>query len=145
MGRGHNKAVDYWAFGILVYEMICGYSPFSDPSGNMDQVVICKNIVTGKLRFDRNFNAESQDLIRKLLVRDVKDRLGTLKDGSDDVRHHAWFSNINLEQYTRKQVRAPWIPPIKSNTDTSLFDAAGEDEHRENKNIDIGGDWDRDF
>lgn len=60
LGRGHNKAVDYWAFGILVYEMICGYSPFSDPSGNMDQVVICKQIVSGKLRFDRNFNADSQ-------------------------------------------------------------------------------------
>lgn len=60
LGRGHNKAVDYWAFGILIYEMLCGYSPFSDPSGNMDQVVICKNIVTGKLRFDRSFNAESQ-------------------------------------------------------------------------------------
>jgi serine/threonine protein kinase len=60
LGRGHNKAVDYWAFGILVYEMICGYSPFSDPSGNMDQVVICKQIVSGKLRFDRSFNADSQ-------------------------------------------------------------------------------------
>jgi CRP-like cAMP-binding protein len=60
LGRGHNKAVDYWAFGVLIYEMICGYSPFSDPSGNMDQVVICKNIVSGKLRFDKSFNAESQ-------------------------------------------------------------------------------------
>jgi cGMP-dependent protein kinase len=60
LGRGHNKAVDYWALGILIYEMICGYSPFSDPTGNMDQVVICKNIVAGKLRFDRNFNSESQ-------------------------------------------------------------------------------------
>jgi serine/threonine protein kinase len=60
LGRGHNKAVDYWAFGVLLYEMISGYSPFSDPTGNMDQVVICKNIVSGKLRFDRNFNADSQ-------------------------------------------------------------------------------------
>lgn len=58
LGRGHNKAVDYWAFGILVYEMQAGRSPFADPSGNMDQVVICKNIVNGQLRFDRNFNAD---------------------------------------------------------------------------------------
>jgi CRP-like cAMP-binding protein len=57
LGRGHNKAVDYWAYGILIYEMEAGYSPFSDPQG-MDQVVICKNIVNGKLLFPKNFNAE---------------------------------------------------------------------------------------
>lgn len=33
LGRGHNKAVDYWAFGILLHEMSAGYSPFSDPQG----------------------------------------------------------------------------------------------------------------
>jgi serine/threonine protein kinase len=37
LGRGHSKSVDYWAFGILLYEMISGYSPFCDPE-NMDQV-----------------------------------------------------------------------------------------------------------
>lgn len=57
LGRGHNKAVDYWAFGILIFEMQAGYSPFSDPQG-MDQVVICKNIVNGRLVFPRNFNVD---------------------------------------------------------------------------------------
>ena len=55
LARGHNKSVDYWAYGILLYEMEAGYSPFSDPQG-MDQVVICKNIVNGRLTFPRNFN-----------------------------------------------------------------------------------------
>jgi protein kinase A len=57
LAKGHTKAVDYWAFGILVYEMIAGYSPFSDPQG-MDQVVICKNIVNGRLVFPKLFNAD---------------------------------------------------------------------------------------
>ena len=57
LGRGHNKAVDYWAFGVLLYEMQAGYSPFCDPHG-VDQVVICKNIVNGRLTFPRRFNAE---------------------------------------------------------------------------------------
>lgn len=58
LGRGHNKAVDYWALGILIYEMQAGFSPFCDPSGNMDQVVICKNIVNGRLLFKSSFNAD---------------------------------------------------------------------------------------
>lgn len=57
LGRGHNRAVDYWAYGILLYEMEAGYSPFSDPQG-MDQVTICKNIVNGKLVFPKNFNVD---------------------------------------------------------------------------------------
>lgn len=62
LARGHNKAVDYWALGILLFEMEAGYSPFSDPQG-MDQVVICKNIVNGRLVFPRNFNAECKVFI----------------------------------------------------------------------------------
>lgn len=62
LARGHNKAVDYWALGILIFEMEAGYSPFSDPQG-MDQVVICKNIVNGRLVFPRNFNAECKVFI----------------------------------------------------------------------------------
>lgn len=88
-----------------------------------------------------------KDLIKKLLTRDVKDRLGTLKDGSDEVKNHQWFNALNMDQYALKgsSVKIPWIPPIKSNTDTSLFEAAGEDDHVDNHAIDIGGDWDKDF
>lgn len=86
-----------------------------------------------------------QDLIKKLLARDVKDRLGTLKDGSDEVKSHSWFSSLDFDQYVLQLSKVPWVPPIKSNTDTSLFEAAGEDDHIDNHSIDIGGDWDKDF
>lgn len=69
----------------------------------------------------------------------MKDRLGTLKDGVEDVKTHPWFSSINLESYSAKQVPAPWIPPIKSSTDTSLFDGYEQEDHVDNAAIDIGG------
>jgi protein kinase A len=77
LGRGHNKAVDYWAFGILIYEMLAGFSPFSDAQG-MDQVVTCRNIVNGRLSFPRTFGAECKDLVKKLLVREIQNRLGKI-------------------------------------------------------------------
>jgi CRP-like cAMP-binding protein len=108
LGRGHNKAVDYWALGILIYEMEAGYSPFSDQSGNMDQVVICKNIVNGVLRFPPQYNAECKDLVKKLLTRELQNRLGNLKGGTDDIKSHKWFSGVDPEAYIKKQIRAPW-------------------------------------
>lgn len=62
LGRGHDKAVDYWALGILIFEMIAGYSPFSDAQGN-DQVVICRNIVNGRVVFPRNFDNDCKVFI----------------------------------------------------------------------------------
>jgi cGMP-dependent protein kinase len=143
LGRGHNKAVDYWAFGILIYEMIAGYSPFSDPAG-MDQVVICRNIVNGRVVFPRNFNADAKDIVKKLLSREVQSRLGNLKAGTDDIIQHSWFNSIDFDQYFSKQMAAPWVPQVKSATDTSAFDSAMPEDNNDFNFIDTGM-WDRDF
>ncbi len=143
LGRGHNKAVDYWAFGILIYEMIAGYSPFSDPAG-MDQVVICRNIVNGRVVFPRNFNADAKDIVKKLLSREVQNRLGNLKAGTDDIIQHSWFNSIDFDQYFNKQMAAPWVPQVKSATDTSAFDSAMPEDNNDFNFIDTGM-WDRDF
>ncbi len=143
LGRGHNKAVDYWAFGILIYEMIAGYSPFSDPAG-MDQVVICRNIVNGRVVFPRNFNADAKDLVKKLLSREVQSRLGNLKAGTDDIIQHTWFNTIDFDQYFNKEFPAPWVPQVKSATDTSAFDSAMPEDNNDFNFIDTGM-WDRDF
>ena len=124
LGRGHNKSVDYWAFGILIYEMQAGYSPFAD-NQSMDQVVICRNIVNCKLSFPRNFNADCKDLTIKLLAKEIHTRLGNLKGGTDDIKNHAWFKSLNFDNYMARGIAAPWIPKVKSNNDISNFDPIG--------------------
>jgi len=145
LGRGHDKSVDYWAFGILLYEMIAGYSPFSDPQG-MDQVVICRNIVNGKLVFPKNFDVECKEVIKKLLVRDPIARLGNLRAGAEEIRQQPWFANYDFEGLMNRTVRAPWIPKVNSITDTSNFDPMPDEEPQNygNKYVDNSG-WDRDF
>ena len=50
LGRAHDKSVDYWAVGVLLFEQVAGYSPFADRVAN-DQLVICKNITRGVVEF----------------------------------------------------------------------------------------------
>lgn len=57
LGRGYNKAVDYWALGVLIYEMIAGQSPYADIDG-ADQAVICRNIIDGRIVFPTDFDSD---------------------------------------------------------------------------------------
>lgn len=143
LGRGHDKSVDYWAFGILVYEMIAGYSPFSDPE-NMDQVVICRNIVNGRLMFPRNFDPDCKDMIKQLLNRDPSSRLGNLRGGYDEVKSHRWFNDFDMDAMMKKTLKAPWKPAVKGITDTSNFDPM-EDEDRDAGPIADHSSWDQYF
>jgi serum/glucocorticoid-regulated kinase 2 len=59
LGSGHNRAVDYFALGVLIYEMICGQTPFYDFSTDG----ILRNIVRGKLRFGPKFTDPIKDII----------------------------------------------------------------------------------
>jgi CRP-like cAMP-binding protein/tRNA A-37 threonylcarbamoyl transferase component Bud32 len=143
LAKGHNKAVDYWAFGILVYEMIAGYSPFCDEDG-YDIDVVCKNIVAGKLTFKSMFNKDVKDLVKSLLSKDVSTRLGNLKSGCDGIIEHKWFNSIDYPKYMRRTLKAPWKPKVKSATDTANFDPV-EDEVDSDPNFEDRGDWDSEF
>ena len=92
LGRGHTKAVDYWAIGVLIYEMICGHTPFEDllEKDQTEQDVIFRNIVNARLVYPQDFNDNgvSKDLVKKLLSREVSTRLGNLSLGVDDILTH---------------------------------------------------------
>ena len=52
LSRGHDRGVDYWALGCMMYEMICGYTPFVGG----DQMEIYENIVSHEKRDDKLSN-----------------------------------------------------------------------------------------
>jgi len=143
LGRGHNKGVDHWALGILCYEMLAGYSPFADLQG-MDQVVICKNIVSGKLVFPKGFNADCKELVKKLLVRDPGHRLGMTKGGAQAMCDQAWFDDVDWDGFMNKTIEAPWKPDCSDPLDTSNFDPYDQEEFYDPNFVD-SGNWDADF
>merc|ERR1719272_2282852 len=116
--KGHGKAVDWWALGILIYEMLAGYPPFYDenPFG------IYQKILAGKIEFPRHFDVHAKDLIKKLLTADRSKRLGNLKGAAEDVKKHKWFRNFHFKDLMDAEYPAPVNPDVKGEGDTHNFD-----------------------
>ena len=81
---GHDKAVDWWALRILIYEMLVGYPPFFDEN----PFLTSQKILTEKIKWPRKMDASAKDLIEKLLERDKTKRLGSSSSGAEDVKNH---------------------------------------------------------
>lgn len=121
--KGYTKAVDWWAFGVLVYEMLAGYSPFYAE----DQMTLCQNIISGQFQFDENFSDDSKDLLNHLLQLDVTKRYGNLKNGADDLKKHRWFHSINWIDIFQRKTKPPYVPKTTGSADTSYFDTYEEE------------------
>lgn len=85
--KGQTFSVDWWALGVLVFEMLAGYPPFSDEN----IFGIYEKILGGKIDWPRHIEPNAKDLIKRLLVLDRTKRLGSLKNGVDDIKRHRWF------------------------------------------------------
>ena len=122
--KGHGKAVDWWAVGVLVFEMLAGYPPFYDenPFG------IYQLILAGKIEFPRFVETHARDLVRKLLTADRAKRLGNLKGGGDDVRKHKWFRGLDFIGLFNRCLTAPFVPTVDNEADTAHFEEYPDSE-----------------
>ena len=116
--KGHGKSADWWALGILIYEMLAGYPPFYDenPFG------IYQKILANKLEFPRHFDVHAKDLVKKLLQSDRTKRLGCLKNGAEDIKKHKWFKGYDWVALNQQGQQPPIVPNVKGEGDTQNFD-----------------------
>jgi len=113
-GKGYGKAVDWWSFGSLVYEMLTGLPPFY----SQDVQEMYRKIMTEKLKFPQTMSENAVALLEALLQRDVNLRL---KD-PPQIKQHAFFQGINWDALFAKKVPPPYIPPVTSEDDISQID-----------------------
>uniref|UniRef100_A0A8C7YVK7 cAMP-dependent protein kinase n=1 Tax=Oryzias sinensis TaxID=183150 RepID=A0A8C7YVK7_9TELE len=124
LSKGYNKAVDWWALGVLIYEMAAGYPPFF-----ADQPIqIYEKIVSGKVRFPSHFSSDLKDLLRNLLQVDLTKRFGNLKNGVNDIKNHKWFSTTDWIAIYERKIEAPFLPKCRGPGDTSNFDDYEEED-----------------
>lgn len=117
LNEGHGKPADWWACGILAYEMLVGYPPFFDETAPG----IYEKILRGKIYWPRDIDRLSKDLVKAFLHPDRTKRLGNLIGGAQDVLDHAWFRGVDWNALERKEIRAPIVPHTTSLDDTRHF------------------------
>ena len=110
---GHNQAVDWWALGVLLYEMVSGEHPFY--VDGMDQIAVFESIALDDYApIPATPSKGVLDLIEGFLVKDPSQRLGSLSGREKDIIEHPYFSGLDLPNLRSRKVKAPWLPPARS-------------------------------
>lgn len=122
--KGYNKSVDWYALGVLIFEMLAGYPPFFTEDSN--PMRLYEKIIAGKIRYPSYFTQEAKDLLKNLLTADLTKRFGNLANGSRDVFGHAYFAEVDWNRLYRKEIPAPYVPRIEGDGDSSNFDSYAE-------------------
>src|SRR4051812_17288451 len=123
-----------WSLGILIFEMLCGFTPFWDGGS---PVKIYENILKGRVKYPPYIHHDAQDLLVQLITADLTKRLGNLHGGSQDVKNHPWFAEVTWERLVKKDIDAPYVPPVKGGAgDASQFDKYPEETEEYGKKSD---------
>lgn len=124
LGSGHGGGVDWWAYGVFLYELLYGITPFKDKNNEKTmRNIIGKSSVrfpTSELRDKREDDdiAKAQDLIRKLLVKNPMKRLGCTR-GSCEIKRHQFFKGTNWALI--RSSKPPIVPKEESNNGASVI------------------------
>eukprot|EP01100_Stratorugosa_tubuloviscum_P007041 TRINITY_DN296_c1_g1_i2.p1 TRINITY_DN296_c1_g1~~TRINITY_DN296_c1_g1_i2.p1 ORF type:complete len:512 (+),score=247.07 TRINITY_DN296_c1_g1_i2:276-1811(+) len=113
-GNGYGKAVDWWSFGTLMYEMLVGLPPFY----SQDVQQMYTKIMTAKLNIPKTVSEEARTLLEGLLERDPERRLTE----PSIIKSHPFFRGMDWEALLSKDVTPPFIPPVTSAESVTQID-----------------------
>uniref|UniRef100_A0A673JD99 Protein kinase C n=1 Tax=Sinocyclocheilus rhinocerous TaxID=307959 RepID=A0A673JD99_9TELE len=114
LGQQYSFSVDWWSFGVLVYEMLIGQSPFH--GDDEDELFVSIRMDTP--HYPRWITVDTGDMLERLFERDPSCRLGIV----GNIRGHLFFKTVNWSALERREVEPPFKPKVKAPNDCSNFD-----------------------
>lgn len=119
LDKKYGRAVDWWAFGVLIYQMLLQQSPFRGE----DEDEIYDAILADEPLYPIHMPRDSVSILQKLLTREPEHRLGSGPTDAQEIMSHAFFRNVNWEDIYYMRVEPPFKPTVKGRADTSNFDS----------------------
>jgi serine/threonine protein kinase len=116
--RGHGKAVDWWTLGAILFEMLTGLPPFYTP--NREELF--QKIKYYALKYPPYLSPNVKNLLDGLFQKEPSKRLGSGTGGAEEIKAHPWFQGVDWKSIYNKEIKAPFLPIIKSDVDVSNFD-----------------------
>lgn len=114
----YGKSVDWWAYGVLLYEMLVGQPPFDGE----DEEELFSAITDHNVSYPKSLSKEAKEACKGFLTKNPAKRLGCSSQGEEDVRSHPFFRRIIWEKIENREVQPPFIPKIRHRKDVSNFD-----------------------
>lgn len=120
----YSFSVDWWALGVLIYEMLAGQPPFDGD----DEDELFNSILEHSVSYPRSVSKEAVLIVKGFLTKHPAKRLGCGENGEQNIKDHVFFRHINWLKLINREVQPPFKPKIKSKRSFDNFDPEFTDE-----------------
>ena len=130
-GVGHGTSVDWWALGVLIFEMAAGYPPFYGDN----PFSVYQKILQARIKFPSSVPQTARSIIGGFCTVNRTRRLGSGRGGFDNMKKHRFFWGIDWRAAARQLIVPPIVPTVSSAGDTSNFDFYSDEPPEELANL----------
>lgn len=131
--KGYGRSTDWWSFGIFIYEMAVGETPFF--AYRMDQTILFGKILHADFDVPKSLSNDLRNFLKHILVIDINQRLGCTANEVLDIKAHKWYREINWFGIEQHSIKPPLKPVVKNSGDTSNFNYYPDTEKIRSSNV----------